>query len=283
MESGFALAGDWSLMTCLRDKFRVPALGTISSQQSTFKKLQLMCANRSILLIPVLAMVLPVFVPMQSFAQSPLGADMPQVGFSARKIFLMLFLMLGPIQILVPFMAIVGNCAHSFRRRMATRAILFSAAALAVAGLLGRTMLENFDISVPVLAMTGGIILLLVALRTVLQQSADVPDRPTEPGQALPDLGLALTPLAFPTIVTPYGIAAVIVFATLASDRHAEGLTVAAIVLLILALDWVAMMFAETILRWIGTALQVLAVVLGVTQAALGLQIVLHSLSMITG
>ncbi|WP_245426566.1 MarC family protein [Phyllobacterium bourgognense] len=230
-----------------------------------------------ILLIPILAIVLP----MQSFAQSPLGAGMPEVGFGARKMFLMLFLMLGPIQILVPFMAIAGNCAPSFRRRMATRAILFSAAALAVAGLLGRTMLENFEISVPVLAMTGGIILLLVALRTILQQSVGLPNRMAEPGQT-PDLGLALTPLAFPTIVTPYGIAAVIVFATLASGRQAEGLTVTAIVLLILALDWVAMIFAETILRWIGTALQVLAVVLGVTQAALGLQIILHSLSMIT-
>jgi multiple antibiotic resistance protein len=88
--------------------------------------------------------------------------------------------------------------------------------------------------------------------------------------------------LAFPTIVTPYGIAAVIVFATLAGDRQAEGVTVAASVLLILTLDWRAMMFAESILRWIGTSLQVLAVVLGVTQAALGLQIILHSLSMIT-
>ncbi|NNH33538.1 MarC family protein, partial [Rhizobium sp. SEMIA 4085] len=63
--------------------------------------------------------------------------------------------------------------------------------------------------------------------------------------------------------------------------RDAEGFSVGAIVLLILALDWVAMIFAETILRWIGTSLQVLAVVLGVTQAALGLQVILHSLSMI--
>jgi multiple antibiotic resistance protein len=52
-------------------------------------------------------------------------------------------------------------------------------------------------------------------------------------------------------------------------------------VLLILALDWVAMLFAKTILRRIGTALQVFAVVLGVTQIALGLQVILHSLSMI--
>ncbi|WP_246723527.1 MarC family protein [Rhizobium sp. ARZ01] len=205
---------------------------------------------------------------------------MPEVEFGARKIFLMLFLMLGPIKILVPFKVLTGGYDPMLRRRIATRAILFSAASLAIAGLLGRTILENLEISLPVLAMTGGIILFIVALRTILQPNADLPVRRTERGQA--DPGLALTPLAFPTIVTPYGIAAVIVFATLAGDRQTEGLTVAGIVLLILALDWLAMIFAEIILRWIGTSLQVLAVVLGVTQAALGLQVILHSFSMIT-
>lgn len=230
---------------------------------------------------PVLALTMVLaWLPVQSFAQSPVGAGLPEVEFGARKIFFMLFLMLGPIKILVPFVTITRSWDTHLRLRMAMRAILFSAAALAIAGLLGCTMLENFEISLPVLAMTGGIILFLVALRTILQQSASVPDRPAEPAQP-PDLKLALTPLAFPTIVPPYGIAAVIVFATLAGGRQAEGLTVAVIVLLILALDWIAMMFAETILRWIGTSLQVLAVVLGVTQAALGLQIILHSLSMI--
>ncbi|MGH0353919.1 MarC family protein [Sinorhizobium meliloti] len=67
---------------------------------------------------------------------------------------------------------------------------------LAIAGLLGRTMLENFEISLPVLAMTGGIILFLVALRTVLHQSSSLSDQTTEQGQP-PDLRLALTPLAF--------------------------------------------------------------------------------------
>ncbi|TDW16596.1 small neutral amino acid transporter SnatA (MarC family) [Rhizobium azibense] len=284
-KEGALLSGDWSLLMGLRD---MPprtalsyALGLVRLRQSIHhEKPRQQRAGRSVLLILALAMILPVCFPMQSFAQSPLGAGTPEVQFGARKMFFMLFLMLGPIKILVPFVAITSNCDRRFRRSMARRAILFSAAALAIAGLLGRTMLENLEISLPVLAMTGGIILFLVALRTVLQQSASLPDQPTELDQP-PDLRLALTPLAFPTIVTPYGIAAVIVFATLAGGRKAEGLTVAAIVLLILALDWVAMIFAETILRWIGTSLQVLAVVLGVTQAALGLQVILHSLSMI--
>ncbi|WP_235693199.1 MarC family protein [Ensifer adhaerens] len=141
-------------------------------------------------------------------------------------------------------------------------------------------MLENFEISLPVLAMTGGIILFLVALRTILQQSANQTEHTLAVGRPQ-DQRLALAPLAFPIIVPPYGIAAVIVFTTLAGDRQAEGFIVAAIVLLILLLDWLAMTFADTILKWVGTSLQVLAVVLGVTQAALGLQIILHSLSLI--
>lgn len=236
-------------------------------------------AGRRILQASILTMVWVACIPLEAFAQSPLGADMPKVEFGARKIFLMLFLMLGPIKILVPFKVLAGSYEPVLQRQIATRAILFSAAALAIAGLLGRTMLENLEISLPVLAMTGGIILFIVALRTILQPTADLPARSTDQGQT--DLRLALTPLAFPTIVTPYGIAAVIVFATLAGDRQTEGLTVAGIVLLILTLDWLAMIFAETILRWIGTSLQVLAVVLGVTQAALGLQVILHSFSMI--
>ena len=93
--------------------------------------------------------------------------------FGARKVFLMLFLMLGPIKILVPFVDMTRGADLTFRRTLARRAILFSAAALALAGVLGRTMLENLAISLPVLALTGGVVLFLVALQTVLQQSAE--------------------------------------------------------------------------------------------------------------
>jgi len=216
----------------------------------------------------------------QSYAQGPIGADVPAPEFEARKIFFMLFLMLGPIKILVPFVEMTRGTDPRFRRRLARRATLFSAAALAVAGLLGRGMLESFEISLPVLSMTGGIILFLVALQTVLQQSTGAP-APPQRLDPVADLGSALTPLAFPIIVTPYGIAAVIVFATLAAGRYEQEFTVGGIVLSILILDWLAMLFAEPIVRWTGTALQIFAVVLGVTQAALGLQVILQNLSVI--
>jgi len=232
----------------------------------------------AVCLVVLCQVLAPIMAPALAQTSSEAASAEPQIG--GRKIFFMLFLMLGPIKILAPFVEMTRASDTAFRRTLAGRAILFSAAALALAGLLGRTMLENFDISLPVLALTGGVILFLVAIQTVLHQatagsnflrSADHP----------PDLRLAFSPLAFPTIVTPYGIAAVIVFATLARGSHDAELVVAGIVLLVLVLDWLAMLFAETILKWIGTTLQVFAVVLGVTQVALGLQVIMHSLSMI--
>lgn len=204
---------------------------------------------------------------------------------SPRQIFLLLFLMLGPVKILLPFVTLTRGVEPPLRRRLATRAILFSAAALAIAGLLGRTMLRNLSIPAEVLALTGGLVLFLVALTTVLQQFSG-PMRPPAAGggPALTEEELraaAINPLAFPVIVTPYGIAATILFVEFAAGDPGGLAMLAAIVSAILLIDWVAMVFAHAILRWAGTALQVFAVVLGVTQIGLGLKVMLQSLSVI--
>ena len=199
-------------------------------------------------------------------------------GLGARRMFVLLFLMLGPIKILVPFVTITHGTDAAFRRRLATRALFFSIAALILGGALGRTLLERLEIPVPVLALTVGLALFLIALGNIRDQFSE-PVRPISAGKP-PGLHLAINPLAFPTIVTPSGIAAIMIFAVLAQDERMK-LTIAGITLSILLLDWLAMLFAHAILKWLGPALQVLAVVLSVTQVALGLQVMLHSLSLI--
>ena len=111
-----------------------------------------------------LALVLTAIAAASAHAQMLAPSTTTASDFGARKVFLMLFLMLGPIKILVPFVDMTRGADLTFRRTLARRAILFSAAALALAGVLGRTMLENLAISLPVLALTGGVVLFLVAL-----------------------------------------------------------------------------------------------------------------------
>jgi multiple antibiotic resistance protein len=195
---------------------------------------------------------------------------------SAQKIFTMLFLMLGPLKILIPVARLTMGLDRRARMRIATRAIAFSAAALLLAGAMGRSILDNFGISVPVLALTGGLILFLMALQTVLAPPSNGLSTVEEEAAGR---NIALNPLAFPVIVTPYGIAAVIVFTTLAWGTG-TWTVIAAVITVILAMNWIAMIFAAEILSRIGTALQIFTVVLGVAQIALGLQVMVQSLGM---
>jgi multiple antibiotic resistance protein len=96
------------------------------------------------------------------------------------------------------------------------------------------------------------------------------------PGRA-PDA----TRIAFPTIVTPYGIAvATIILATSPSPTY----TVAVIAILpgVMVLNLLAMLFARQILRTIGPMpLQILGAVLSILQIALGVQLILWALAML--
>ena len=215
-------------------------------------------------------------VPAAAEAAGETGTE---PAFAAQKIFALLFLMLGPFKILVPFSEMTHGTDAAFRRRLATRAILLSTAAIALAAVLGSRTLEQFEIPVPVLTLTGGIVLFLVALQNLLEQFGL--HQPRQQSATPLELRRAASALAFPTIVTPYGVAAIIIFGTLAENDRGMMLTLASIVVLILALDWLSMLFAEAILHWCGVLLQLIGVVLGVTQTALGLQLILHSLSVL--
>jgi multiple antibiotic resistance protein len=199
--------------------------------------------------------------------------------FPIVQIFTFLFLMLGPFKIIAPFSKITKGADARFTRQLAVRATLFSCLALLLAAILGESMLSNFGIPLPVLALSGGIILFLVALQNILQQFTPPTSRSEEATvpAATPSMNMALTPLAFPTIVTPYGIAALVVFLTFSTGMESR-LTIGAVVLVIMLLNLFVMLLTRHILPVLGVLLPILGAVLGVVQVALGLQIINNSL-----
>jgi multiple antibiotic resistance protein len=86
-----------------------------------------------------------------------------------------------------------------------------------------------------------------------------------------------MSPLAFPTIVTPYGIATLVVLLALAPDRHGQ-LMIGAIMAAIMALNFLAMIATRYILPLLGVVLPIVGAVLGVIQVALGLLVIQNSL-----
>jgi len=74
---------------------------------------------------------------------------------------------------------------------------------------MGQRILLSWGVQQAILLLAGGIIWFLVALLMVLQPYLPAFQRDFSVDQ--PSLALAFKPLAFPTIVTPYGIATLIV------------------------------------------------------------------------
>jgi len=197
--------------------------------------------------------------------------------FPAAQIFTFLFLMLGPFKIIGPFSQMTKGADAALTRQIALRATFFASIGLLLAAFLGESILSNYGIPLPILALSAGIILLLVALQSTLQQF--IPPAPHGEGAAAPapTLKMALMPLAFPTIVTPYGIAALVVFLALSPDLRGR-LVIGGVLLAIMLLNLTVSLLVKHIGPVLGVFLQILGAVLGVIQVALGLQIIHNSL-----
>ena len=142
--------------------------------------------------------------------------------------------------------------------------------------MVGDKTLRDYSVSLNVLALTGGLVLSVVAFQTILEQFRPVAiDRTVAEKLSLDS---AVLRLAFPTIVTPYGIAAVIVFAAIATETSTEVLIFLP-ALGVLMLDLFAMLIARPLLKWLGVPLLILNAVLAIIQLAFGVQIILTSLA----
>jgi multiple antibiotic resistance protein len=190
---------------------------------------------------------------------------------TTMQIFAILFLMLGPFKIIGPFAKITQGADKTLTRQIAFRATIFSSIALLLAALLGERIINNYNIQLPILAISGALVLFLVALLNIIKQFSPATEQAEN--TVIPTLRMAINPLAFPTIITPYGIAAVIVFLALSPDPGTK-ITVGIIVLGIMLLNLVVMLITRNIFKVLAIILPLIGAVLSIIQVALGLMII---------
>ena len=192
------------------------------------------------------------------------------------EIFTFFFVTLGPLKVLGPFAAQTRSLDPAAHRGVALRVFVISLIALGAGGWLGRSLAINWKVSIPALLIASGIIFFLVALQVVLEQYE--PPHPHEPAPLPAQPMAAALQLTFPTVVTPYGVAALI--ALLAATQDSVRMEMIFGVLFgVMVLNLLAMLFARSVMR--GTLLlgmRLLGAVLGVLQVALAVEIVLRGL-----
>ena len=212
-------------------------------------------------------------LPMAALAD-PLGSGKYLV--DTGLLFTLFFITLGPLKLLGPFAQATSRLDAGTLRVLAFKAALIATVALLAGGLLGRALTVKWMVPLGALQFTAGLIFFVVALRGVLAQYEGRP-QPADPDAAPPQA----MQIAFPMLVTPYGIAAVIVLLSLSADAERTETTFAMLALVML-LNLLAMIFVRFIMRpGVVAVLQVLAAVLGVMQVSLSVTIMLGALRML--
>ena len=184
-----------------------------------------------------------------------------------KQLFVLLFMMTGPLKVVPTFAAL--RLPPGDRPRVIRKAVLVAAAALLVAIFLGHAVMRSWGASPQAVAGAAGLLLGIAALQAILGWGG----KPEAPADGDP----AMSPLAFPTLVPPYAVGVLILFASFFPDTASLG-RMAGLAIGIMALNWAAMTFAEQILRVLRpTALRVLGSVFGVLQLSLAIEMVLYA------
>jgi multiple antibiotic resistance protein len=191
-------------------------------------------------------------------------------------VFVLLFITLGPLKLLGPFMQLTRDLDEARMRQLAVRAFVIALIAVVVGGFAGRILVENWQVSVAALTLAAGIMFFLVGLRLVLEQYQPVHAAPAP----LPEAPMAAAlRIAFPMVVTPYGIAALIAL-LVNSPEAARTAAILAILVGVMVLNLLAMLYVRRIMAGVAILiLQIVGAVLGVLQVALAVQIILRGLN----
>lgn len=190
------------------------------------------------------------------------------------EVFVFLFVTLGPLHLLKPFGDLTKNADAALVRNLAFRATVIATISLLLASFVGMALLKRWLISDGALAMSVGIVLFLVAIKSVF---ALYGDRPAESEPAAPSPALAWQ-IAVPGIATPYGVGTLILFMTLAPQAK---WAILGLLLAIMVLDLLAMLFVRPLLHVLAMPLRLLGIVLAVLQVALSVQVVLFAIRVV--
>ncbi|NJL45772.1 MAG: MarC family protein, partial [Leptolyngbyaceae cyanobacterium SM2_3_12] len=193
------------------------------------------------------------------------------------------FVTLGPLKVIPVFVQLTQGASRQRRTQLATRSAVISTIVLILVLLLGQNILRVWKINLPALMMAGGLLLCLVSLQIIMTQyeAPKLQELEATPTPALePGLHLAVTPLAFPTILPPFGIAIALTLMVMSKQLGLNHWEVGLALLLVMGINLVAMLAARPIMKFIRpVTLKILGFTLGVMQLALGISFILNGIN----
>ena len=194
---------------------------------------------------------------------------------SLIEIFIALFIGMGPIKVLLVYMAMTEDMNREVRRQVAKRTVLVAGAVGLGLFLTGAFLQAMLHFSIGSLTIFGGLILLVLALNMVVgsQKSSGADHGDTDP------MSLATSPLAIPLMLNPVGVVILMVASVEVQDLGL-GLAMIVMILVIMAINLAVLYGSDRIAKYLSHAtVELLERVLGILLGALAVELIVTGLS----
>jgi small neutral amino acid transporter SnatA (MarC family) len=197
--------------------------------------------------------------------------------FLTIDVFLILFIGMGPIKVLLLYVAATKDASKELQRKVAVKAVTTATTVGIVLLVAGVVFMKVLHFSRGALTIAGGIILLLLALSIVLSPAKK------EDHEAAPDeetlMTMAAYPLGIPMLLNPIGIVALTVFSAEA-QKLTQFAVLLGMLLVVAAIDLGVFLLSHRLDNWLThDRILVMEKVLGILLAALAVQLILAGLA----
>ena len=183
--------------------------------------------------------------------------------------FMTLLVIQDPLGAIPIFLSLTSRQSPAERAVSARQATFVSFGVILVFAVFGRYILKFLGITVPALQISGGLLLLLVALELLTDRADESPDPDAVTANA------ALVPLGTPLLAGPGAIVAAMVAVESAATPVAGWVSVVLALLATHVVIWLALRFSLTLHRVLGdSAIRVLTRILGLLLAAIAVQMI---------
>lgn len=196
-------------------------------------------------------------------------------GVSVSELFLTLLVGMGPFKASLIFMSMTEDEDVATRRKMALAAVGTAAGGAMALLFLGAALQSFLHFSLGALSVSGGIILLVLAVRIVLGIGEDHSGGHEDKNP----VEKAISPLGTPLMLSPIGIVALVTFS--AEVKTVEGtLTVAAVIVGVALIDLFALLLSGKLSHYVSHAVvTVLEKLFTILVAALAVQLITDGLA----
>lgn len=196
--------------------------------------------------------------------------------FSLAEAFITVFIGMGPIKVLLVYIASTKDLDKEVRRRMARRIVLVAGSVAVGLFILGGLLQQILHFSIGALNIIGGLILLLLALQMVMGGGK----KPAASGEGGADpMSMAVSPLGIPLTLNPVGIVSLVVASSEVTDLPSS-IAVVVMIGIVMAINLAVLYSTDRVAPYLSEAvIKLLEVVLGILLGALAIQLMVNGLA----